>query len=368
MRLYYRWLEKSRGFDWWLFLSGLILALTGLVAIYSIDLSRGEELNFFSTQILALAIGLVGFFVISFSHLAVFRSLAKLIYLFALVLLVLVLFLGINIRGTTGWFRLAGFSFQPAELAKAGLAIFLAWWTTKQARRFDRWQYLLTSGFFAFVPCLLILFQPDLGSALILAGVWFGHLLLVGTKKRYLFSLVGIFIFVSLFSWFFLFADYQKERLMTFVDPGRDPLGAGYNVAQSMIAIGSGQLLGRGLGFGSQSQLHFLPEAQTDFIFSVIAEELGFLGAFLILGLYFLLLVRLWYIARQMNDDFSAYLVLSILLLFFLQLVVNTGGALGLLQVTGVTLPFVSYGGSSLLINFLLLGLAGSAARAAGRL
>ncbi|KKW42934.1 MAG: Rod shape-determining protein RodA [Candidatus Magasanikbacteria bacterium GW2011_GWA2_56_11] len=150
---------------------------------------------------------------------------------------------------------------------------------------------------------------------------------------------------------------------MTFIDPGRDPLGAGYNVQQSLIAVGAGQFFGRGLGFGSQSQLHFLPEAQTDFIISVIGEELGFVGLLIILGLYVVIIYRLIRIAAGCRTDFAAYTVLGTALLFFIQLTVNAGAALGLLPVTGVTLPFVSYGGSSLIINFGLVGIAESAAR-----
>ncbi len=161
---------------------------------------------------------------------------------------------------------------------------------------------------------------------------------------------------VFLIGWFFLFAPYQKDRLLNFVHPERDPLGSGYNVTQSIIAIGSGKMWGRGLGFGSQSQLHFLPEAQTDFIFSVIGEELGFIGVFVVLTLYFMILWRLVYIASQATDDFTVYLVIGVALLFFIQVLVNMGAAVGVLPVTGVTLPFLSYGGSSLLMNLLLIG------------
>ena len=346
--------SSLRNFDWLILVLVLVLVSIGLASIYSIDLSRGEGSGFFSTQFLATVLGLGLFFVAGLMHVAFFRSSAKLVYLFSIILLIAVLFFGSTVKGTTGWFRVAGFSFQPAEFAKLALVIFSAWWISKQARRFDRWQFILTSGFFTLVLAILIILQPDLGSALVLFGIWFGLLFLTGTKKRFIFSLIGIFLITSLVGWFFFFKPYQKERLLTFVDPARDPLGAGYNVTQSVIAIGSGKFFGRGLGFGSQSQLHFLPEAQTDFIFSVIAEELGFIGAFVVLLFYFLLLWRLFSIGKKCNDDFSAYLVLGVMLLFFIQILINVGGATGFLPVTGVTLPFLSYGGSSLIINFLL--------------
>lgn len=349
--------------DWVLVATVLVLVTIGLVSIYSVDISRGEKLDYFPTQFLALAIGLVLMFVASFLHVSFYRVLARLFYAASFILLFLVLFLGQTIRGTTGWFRVAGFSFQPAEFAKVGLVLFLAWIIERYGRRFDKWQFVFVTGLFTLILIALIILQPDLGSALVLGGVWFGFLFLTGTKKRYIFGLAGVLLLVAVFSWFFLFQDYQKERILTFVDPGRDPLGAGYNVTQSVIAVGAGNFFGRGLGFGSQSQLHFLPEAQTDFVFSVVAEELGFLGTAVLLALFFAMMWRLLRIARTGKDDFGTYLVLGILLLFFIQMLINLGGATGFLPVTGVTLPFVSYGGSSLLINFLLVGVALSVAR-----
>lgn len=347
--------------DWILLVSALVLSLVGLTTIYSVDLSRGEALNFFSTQSLSLAIALAVFMIISNIHISFYEVSARLVYIGALGLLGAVLFFGTNIRGTTGWFHFFGFSFQPAEFAKLALIIFLAWRIERQGRRFEKWQFVAATGALAFFLIGLILLQPDLGSAAVLAGIWFGLLFLTGTKKRYIFGLVGIAIAFFILSWFFLFKPYQKDRLLTFVNPGLDPLKSGYNVNQSIIAIGSGNFFGRGLGFGSQSQLHFLPEAQTDFIVSVIGEELGFFGLVILLLLYCIMLWRLVLIAARCRTDFSAYLVLGSVLLFFLQFMVNTGAAVGILPVTGVTLPFVSYGGSSLIINFFLLGLAESA-------
>ncbi|MBI2989935.1 MAG: rod shape-determining protein RodA [Candidatus Magasanikbacteria bacterium] len=352
-----------RSFDWILVAAVLILSMVGMAAIYSVDLSRGEDLIFFPTQLLALSLGFLAILVLGFVHISFFESQALLAYLSAFFLLVLVLFFGQTIRGTTGWFRVAGFSFQPAEFAKLALILFLGWRIERQGRRFDRWQFVLATGFMTFLLVGLIIAQPDLGSAAILAGIWFSLLLVSRTKKRYIVSLVGFVVLAMVLGWFFFFQDYQKERLLTFLNPERDPLGAGYNVSQSIIAVGSGKWLGRGLGFGSQSQLHFLPEAQTDFIFSVIGEELGFMGALLLLLVYSVLLWRLVHSARICRSDFGAYTVLGIALMFLLQLLVNIGAAIGMLPVTGVTLPFVSYGGSSLLINCLLIGIAQSALR-----
>lgn len=354
--------RKWRRFDWVVLASVLILSMLGLAAIYSVDLSRGDSLTFFPTQIIALALGLVAVVVISNIHISFFESYARIFYLVAVVLLVAVLFFGISIRGTTGWFRVAGFSFQPAEFAKLALIIFLGWRIARQSRRFDTWQFVAATGIMAGIFAGLIMAQPDLGSAAILMGIWFGLVMLSGTKKRYIFGLISVVVIALVIGWSFFFKTYQKERLLTFIDPERDPLGSGYNVTQSIIAVGSGQIFGRGLGFGSQSQLHFLPEAQTDFIFAVIGEELGFIGVNIMLIVYVVLLWRLVHIAKNCTSDFSAYTVLGIALLFLFQMIVNVGAAIGLLPLTGVTLPFVSYGGSSLLINMILIGISESAA------
>jgi len=295
-------------------------------------------------------------------HISFYESTARISYLVAFLSLVAVLFFGETIRGTTGWFRIFGFSFQPAEFAKIALVMFLAWRIERQARRFGTWHFVASTLFVTLGLAGLIMLQPDLGSALILLATWFALLVLTGTKKRYIFGLIGIGIFVALVSWVALLKPYQQERIMTFVDPARDPLGSGYNVTQSIIAVGSGQVFGRGLGFGSQSQLHFLPEAQTDFIFSVIGEELGFVGVSIVLVLYLILLIRLVRIAYACRSDFCAYVVLGVASIFLFHIIINIGATVGMLPVTGVTLPFLSYGGSSLIINFLLIGIAESSA------
>ena len=352
-----------RKFDWILAGTVFVLSCVGLAAIYSVDLSRGDTLDIFPKQVIALGIACVSLFVVSQIHVSFYESTARFFYIVSIVLLAAVLLFGSTIRGTTGWFHLAGFSFQPAEFAKVALIIFLAWRIERQARRFEKWQFVVASGVMALLPVLLIMVQPDLGSASILIGVWFVLLMLSGTKKRYIFGLIGIFVLVAVMGWMFFLKDYQKLRILTFVDPARDPQGSGYNVSQSVIAIGAGQLRGRGLGFGSQSQLHFLPEAQTDFIFSVVGEELGFVGELIVLGLYGVLVWRLIRLVYRCRSDFSAFTILGIMVMFILHIVVNIGGATGLLPVTGVTLPFLSYGGSSLIINFVLIGIAQSVAR-----
>jgi len=182
-------------------------------------------------------------------------------------------------------------------------------------------------------------------------------------KSFWMMFLIFLVLCSFLLSWNYVFEDYQKDRLTVFLYPDEKLLGAGYNVHQSIIAIGAGNFFGRGLGFGSQSQLHFLPEAQTDFIFAVIAEELGFVGAFIVLLVYVLFLIRIVFIAKNCQDDYASYVSVGIGLLFFIQLIFNIGGATGLLPITGLTLPFISYGGSSLVVNLLLVGVLMSISR-----
>jgi rod shape determining protein RodA len=351
-------------YDW--LMIGVVLGITsiGLSVIYSIDLSRGKDtLIYFPTQAVSLFLGFCAILFFGALHVSSYRRLAQFSYWIALLLLVGVLIFGQSIRGTTGWFRFFGFSFQPVEFAKIACILLLAWWMEKQGRRFDRFEFVASSGMATILLCGLILLQPDLGSSAVIGGIWFLLLIVAGVKKRYVGGLLLLIGFAAITSWFLFFEDYQKDRVLNFLYPEKNPLGSGYNVSQSIIAIGAGQLMGRGLGFGSQSQLHFLPEAQTDFIVSVIGEELGFVGVSIILILYLLLLYRILVQARRSQDDFSAFLLFGAAILFFVQICVNIGAATGVLPVTGVTLPFLSYGGSSLIMNCALIGLLQSVIR-----
>ncbi len=351
---------SPRNFDWLLFFSALLLCTLGLAAIYSVELSRGPATGYVRKQLIALGIGMFGLFFASLMQTSFFRTLSKPLYLLSLILLLLVLVLGSTIRGTRGWFVLGGFSFQPVELAKAALILILAYSISNFGRRFERPLYFFGTLAITLAGIALTMLQPDLGSAVLLGMIWFSMMLLTGARRILIISFVSIMILFSVFSWFFLLHDYQKERVLTFVNPARDPLGAGYNTTQAIIAVGSGQLFGKGLGFGSQSQLRFLPEAQTDFVFSVIGEELGFAGVLVMLILFSVLIWRLVLLASNSDDDFASVVVSGVTVLIASQLFINVGANLGLLPVTGVTLPFVSYGGSSLIINLVLVGVAES--------
>jgi rod shape determining protein RodA len=296
------------------------------------------------------------------SNYRLLRNYAIILYALGLLSLIGVLLFGVTIRGTTGWFALGPVNMQPVEFMKIAHAVLLAAYFSERARRNFGWKELLESGALTAIPVGLTLMQPDAGSASLLIGMWGVVVLFAGLKPRHAAVLIGSGLAFAWVAWNYLLAKYQIDRIMTFLDPSLDPLGSGYNVTQAIIAIGAGGLFGRGLGFGSQSQLKFLPESQTDFIFAVIAEELGFLGVALLLTAFILLFFRLGRIARHAGDDFTAYLVVAIAGVLFVQMMVNIGMNVGLLPVTGVTLPLVSYGGSSLVFTLLMLGIVESAA------
>jgi rod shape determining protein RodA len=266
------------------------------------------------------------------------------------------------VRGTRGWFGIGGFGIQPVELVKIFMIVYFARFFGDYARHPGGLKHVVGSGLALAAVVGLVILQPDFGSALLLMSVWGGMVLLAGVKRSHLVIMaVGALLALAV-AWLFVLKPYQKDRITTFMDPDADPLGRGYNVTQSIIAIGSGQVTGRGLGFGSQSQLRFLPERQTDFIFAVLAEELGFFGVLMVLALFGMLFHRCYLLAKYAHDDFTLFLTIGIAIAIGVEMFTNLGGNLRILPVTGVTLPFVSYGGSSLLTKFLMIGLLQSVA------
>lgn len=357
-----RLLRALRRLDWFIIFAVFILITLSFSALYSVELSRANEVSYIPKQAIALILGIIVSVPILSMHYSGWRQLGRNMYLLGLILLVLVLFFGVTIRGTTGWFALFGFNFQPVEFMKVALAIQLARYFSFKVKYPLTWRHILESGALLLLPVVLIMMQPDLGSASILVGTWFFLLLFSGIRWYHLATFLGAGVSTTLIGWFFLLQEYQKDRIAVFLNPDLDPLGAGYNVTQAKIAIGSGGLFGRGLGFGSQSQLKFLPEAQTDFIFSVISEELGFFGSALIILAFGIILWRTFVIVRRSRDKFASFLALSLTSVLIVQMIINVGVNLTLLPTTGVALPFVSYGGSSLLISILIIALLESVA------
>jgi rod shape-determining protein RodA len=350
-------LSTIRSSDWWLTFGIFTLILFGMAAIYSVALSQegGDFLNV-KKQLLAIVIGLLCYLFLILSNYRLLRSYSKVLYGVGVLLLIGVLFFGSTIRGTTGWFDLGFFSFQPVEFMKVALAVILATYCAERARRVFGWREVFETIGLTALPVFFTLMQPDFGSAMLLIGMWLVVVLFAGIRKIHMFSLGVLGVIMSIVGWGFLLADYQRARLMTFVDPTADPLGQGYNVTQAIIAVGAGGWFGSGLGFGSQSQLKFLPESQTDFIFAVIAEELGFIGICLLLFAFALVFLRIVSLARKTRDSFAIYLLICMGGVMFLQFMVNIGMNIGLLPVTGLGLPLVSYGGSSLILFLIMMG------------
>lgn len=362
-----RALRQLQRFDWLLFLGIAVLFVFGLAAIYSVELSReSAEFVLVKKQLIAGLIGLVLLFLVANTNYLFFRNWGRIIYLLGIALLVLVLIFGTELNGAKGWFIFFGVSFQPVEFMKFALAVQLARYFGEHARRRFGWREIFGSGFLVLIPVVLTMRQPDTGSAMLLVGMWGLMMIFAGIRFHHLAILSGAGAVVGFLLWIFVFADYQKNRILTFINPASDPLDTGYNVTQAKIAIGSGQLFGRGLGFGSQSQLQFLPESQTDFIFAVIAEELGFLGVILVLATFGLIYWRLFRLAYGARDSFTAFLMVGFASILFIQMTVNIGVNLSLLPATGISLPFVSYGGSALLIYLLIIGVVESIAIRSG--
>ncbi|MFH2062777.1 MAG: FtsW/RodA/SpoVE family cell cycle protein [bacterium] len=356
-------------FDWLLLGACVLLAVFGLSALYSTSLagagsalvsgssSAGPDLGNFWKQLWFVGLGLVLAFALPAFDYRSLSRMSRQVLSISVVLLLLVLVFGTRIRGTTGWFGIAGFGVQPVELVKLLVIIFLAKYLSDFAGKERGLRHVIVSGLAVLPVVGLVLLQPDFGSAFLIMGVWGVLVLLSGIRRSHLLLLaVGVGA-VALLAWTLLLKPYQKDRILSFLDPESDPLGRGYNVTQSIIAIGSGGLTGKGMGYGSQSQLRFLPERQTDFIFAVIAEELGYVGVFVLCLMFGVVFWRGYRLAVRSSDDFSVYLATGITVSIALEVFVNLGGNLRLMPVTGVTLPFVSYGGSSLLVKFAMIGL-----------
>ncbi len=261
------------------------------------------------------------------------------------------------VRGTKGWLSIGSLQIEPVEFAKLGLIFLLASFFTSRYVAAWRTKYLFSSLGITLIPTLLAAVHPDVGSAVILFSIWIGFMLVGGiNKKRFM---VGILIFcvIAIFIWSFFLKDYQRERLVAFLSPEKDPLGINYNVIQAKVAIGSAGFWGKGYGQGTQTELHFLPEAHTDFIFAAFLEEWGIFGGILMILTYLLLFSRLVNIGLMARSNSFKFLVFGVTIVFFTQIVINIGSNLGLVPVTGITLPFVSYGGSSVLTLSVLLSI-----------
>lgn len=346
-----------KNFDWILFTSVLLLIFFGLAEIYSVALGRDSDLTNFKKQVLFVVLGIAFLFFFAFFDYHNLRSFSNYFYVLGVLLLIFVLIFGTTISGTRGWFNIFGFGIQPVEFIKIVVVIFLAKYFSDVSIKISPLKHLILSGLGCFTLIVLILKQPDFGSAMLIFFLWSILIFFAGFKKKYIILLGLILIIIFISGWFMFFDDYQKNRIITFFNPGENSLVEGYNVEQATIAIGAGGLIGRGIGFGSQSQLKFLPESQTDFIFAVIAEELGFLGICLIICFFGVFFYRLLIAIKEINNDFGIYFILGVLSLIFIEMFINIGMNIGLVPVVGISLPFLSYGGSSIISSLIMVGI-----------
>ncbi len=346
-------------FDWVLLILVLVISSMGLLNIYStgFSLSDASQNNLYVKQVQWVIIGLAcmaATFCINYRFIS--RH-AYTIYALSLFLLIVVFLYGFATRGSQRWIAIAGFSFQPSELVK--LTVILA-----LSKYFDEHRLsggyglreLLVPSLFLLVPFLLILKQPDLGTALVLLIVFVCMVLVVGVKWKSVIAAVSCGVVLLPLSWHFL-KDYQKERIMTFFNPEHDPLGSGYHIIQSIIAVGSGGIFGKGFLHGTQTQLKFLPEQHTDFVFSVFAEEWGFLGALILVTMFLALILWGLKIALNSKDYLGKMIATGITMLIFWEVFINIGMVLGILPVVGIPLPFFSYGGSAMVVLMTGVGL-----------
>lgn len=347
--------------DWLSLLFALPISIAGLVTMQS----YGSGSVFFDRQLAWLAISLGVFFLCACLDISVLKKTKVLvgIFLFVIALLLLIFVIGHTSNGAKSWFSLGGFSVQPSDFVKLVLILLLAKYFSRRHVAIGQVRHLLISGAYAFIPFVLVFLEPDFGVAFIIGLIWLGMALVAGIKKRHLLLLFGIGAIVFAILWGFVFAPYQKARIATFLNPLTDIHGRGYNAHQAVIAVGSGGFFGKGVGYGTQSRLRFLPEYQTDFIFAAFAEEWGFVGAMLLLLLYGLLLARILTIALHGETNFESLFAAGVMILFIAHILINMGMNIGVMPVTGITLPFMSYGGSHLIVEFGALGLLSSMRR-----
>jgi len=344
-----------KNIDWLLFGSVFFISVAGILTMNSFIDGSG----LFVKQIIwfTVSIGvLLGSSMVDWRFL---RRTSSVVFLFVVSCLILLfLFIAGSIfKGAQSWFDFGAFAFQPVDFAKIVLVLLLAKYFSRRHIEIANVRHILTSGFYTFIIFILVFLQPDFGSAIIIFFIWLAMVLFSGISKKHLAVVFFSGILVMGGLWFFVFKDYQKARIITFINPLTDLTGTGYNAYQSTIAVGSGEIWGKGVGLGSQSKLKFLPEYETDFIFAAFSEEWGFVGVIIILGLYGVVFWRIIDIAKKGATNFETLYGLGLSSIFLSHFVVHVGMNVGLLPVTGITMPFMSYGGSHMLAEFLGLGI-----------
>ena len=400
LRIDYKLQDK---FDFYLWTPAVILICIGLAAIYSSTLNNPAANNNFEKQFIWAIVSIIIFFIAYFIPVNSYKMITIPSYLFSLFLLAVVVVIGRRVYGAKSWLDLGSFGFQPSEFAKIGTILAMAAFLSRRNTNIESFSDIVIALIIGFIPIILVLMEPDMGTALVFIGLiltmifWkgislFGLFVVLSPGFVALASLFGPYylfgalIIVAAFLFFFkkdiffsgsilalnigagFFADYvysalsphQQRRIQSFIDPSADPLGAGYNALQAKVAIGSGGLLGKGFLHGNQTQLQFIPEQWTDFVYCVIGEEFGFIGAVVVMVLFLILFLRILRIAAIAKDEFLSLTLMGILAVFIIHFAINIGMTIGLMPVIGIPLPFVSYGGSSLIVNMFMLGVVGN--------
>jgi len=369
-----------------IFVSMLGLMFLGVMFIYSSAItSTGVRIsNEFIYQIVWIIIGLIIFFVVMFSDYSIFRQWSVYIYSGAIFILILTLFLGRKVNGSRSWLGIWGFGIQPSEFAKIATILFLADFMVKRKKSIRSLSTFVLSMIIGFLPVIFIIAQPDMGTSLVYIPIFLTIAFMAGIKKRYILFLFlsGIIMIIAgmlpswqkiilkeevgfikilinndLFIILIVLKEYQLMRLIVFLDPSVDPRGTGWHIIQSLIAVGSGGLTGKGFLQGTQSHYRFLPEQSTDFIFSILSEELGFIGSVTVLILFSIILIRGLFIVMNSKDSYGFYIGSGIIMMIFFHVIVNIGMAIGIMPIMGIPLLFISYGGSSLWTALISLGL-----------
>ena len=351
-------IKKYKDFDWVLLGTAVVIFIAGLLFLFSATYSK--NIDFIIRQVVWFLTGALFFIIIINVNYRKIISLGYVFYFLSLVSLLVVFFFGSKRLGAQRWLELGSFNLQPSEFAKLFITLALIQYLTEH--KTDKGiKNIVITFFIMLVPFILILAQPDLGTALMLVPVFFVLLYIWGARLRHLFFIIGGGLIASPLAWFLL-KDYQKDRLMVFMNPNIDPLGAGYTVIQSRIAVGSGEVFGKGWLSGTQNQLNFLTERHTDFIFSVAGEEWGFAGGIILIALYYILVKRAFDIAKKTDDPCGVLVACGMATIIGIQAIVNISMTMGIMPVVGLPLPLVSYGGSSLLVTMIALGLLESVA------
>jgi len=349
-------IQRYAGIDWILFLATMPLLAAGLISMRSFG---GESDYYFTRQLFWIGISVFVFFAFSLVDWRFLRKSELLAGFFVLIsfFLAALLVLGQTVKGAASWFDFGLFSVEPVDPLKIVIILILAKYFSRRHIEIANIRHIILPSLYVFIPAFLVFLQPDFGSSIIIFLIWLGIMLVSGINKKHLLAIFLIVVVALASAWFFVFKPYQKARILTFVDPTRDARGAGYNALQSMIAVGSGRFFGKGIGFGSQSRLEFLPEHQTDFVFAAFAEEWGFVGALFVFLFYGIIIWRIFRIAALGRSNFESFYGIGVAIFLMAHFFVNIGMNIGIMPITGTTLPFLSYGGSHMLTVYAALGI-----------